>query len=58
MVSAILAEAEYGAEHFDVEVHVLILDSSADHEFADHAETVRSARQVPNVVVWHLDETA
>ena len=58
MVSAILAEAEYAAGHFDVEVHVLILDSSTGHEFAEHADTVRSARQVPNVVVWHLGEMA
>ncbi|MDX3663093.1 DUF6271 family protein [Streptomyces sp. ID05-26A] len=42
-------EASYAAAHFDVEVHLLVLDSSAD--FDAHAQVLRS---VPNV--WHLDE--
>ncbi|MHB6905487.1 DUF6271 family protein [Streptomyces sp. DB-54] len=58
MITAIGAEAAHAAEHFDVEVHLLILDSCADEVFAAHARAVRAARPVPNVVVHHLGEAA
>ena len=50
-LAEVVAEAAYAAQHFDVEVHLLVLDSSAD--FAAHA---RVLSRVPNV--WHLDESA
>jgi hypothetical protein len=54
MVTAIGEEAAYAAEHFDVEVHLLVLDSS--DAFAEHARALRAAREVPRVVVHHLGE--
>ncbi|MGW2160052.1 DUF6271 family protein [Nonomuraea sp. NPDC001699] len=56
MVSALSQEAAHAAEHFDVDVHVLILDSSGREAFAEHARTVRDTRQAPDVTVHHLDE--
>ncbi|MGI5404793.1 DUF6271 family protein [Streptomyces sp. CA-135486] len=53
-IAAIAEEAAYAAEHFDVEVHLLILDSS--DAFKEHAEAVRGTRGVRQVVVHHLDE--
>lgn len=56
-LSAIIEEAAYAVEHFDVEVHLLILDSSGAQDFAAHAEVVDAAPEKPNVLVHHLDET-
>lgn len=50
-LAEVVAEAAYATKHFDVEVHLLVLDSSAD--FAAHARTLSSADNV-----WHLDEAA
>ncbi|QIB41849.1 DUF6271 family protein [Streptomyces aureoverticillatus] len=58
MVSALLQEAEYAARTFDVEVHVLILDSSGPDTFAEHARAARAAHATPRIVVHHLDEDA
>lgn len=55
-ISAISEEAAYAAEHFGVEVHLLILDSSDEPVFAEHAEVVGKTHQAPNVYVHHLDE--
>jgi hypothetical protein len=55
-ISAMTEEAAYAAEHFDVEAHLLILDSSDEHAFAEHAEVVAEAYWAPNVVVHHLGE--
>ncbi|WP_327370421.1 DUF6271 family protein [Streptomyces sp. NBC_01217] len=55
-ISAIGEEADYAAAHFDVEVHLLILDSSDDETFAEHARTVAEERRAPNVIVHHLGE--
>ncbi|MCM2430062.1 DUF6271 family protein [Streptomyces sp. RKAG337] len=49
-------EAAYAAGRFDVEVHLLILDSSDASTFADHAKAVDALPAVPNVIVHHLDE--
>jgi hypothetical protein len=56
-ISAITQEAAYAAGHFDVEVCLLILDSSDEHSFAEHAQVVREAGATPNVSVHHLSET-
>ncbi|WP_406283342.1 DUF6271 family protein [Streptomyces sp. NBC_00209] len=50
-LTEVLAEAAYAEEHFDVEVHLVVLDSSAD--FAAHAQVLRGTERV-----WHLDEAA
>jgi hypothetical protein len=56
-ISAIAQEAAYAAEHFDVEVCLVILDSSDEPSFAEHAQVVREVRGTPNVGVHHLSET-
>jgi hypothetical protein len=55
-ISAVGEEAAYAAEQFDVEVHLLILDSSEESVFAEHAKVVREAPAAPKVVVHHLGE--
>ncbi|MYW00034.1 DUF6271 family protein [Streptomyces sp. SID3343] len=55
-ISAIAAEAAHAAEHFDVEVHLLILDSSDEQARAEHATVVGEIEGTPNVIVHHLDE--
>lgn len=57
-LSALLDEAAYAAREFAVEVHVLVLDSSAEEAHAEHAALLAAARPVPGVVVHHLDERA
>ncbi len=57
-IVALHAEAAYGAAHFEVEVHVLILDSSDAHTHAAHRAVVDTLVPVPHVVVHLLDETA
>ncbi|MER5983007.1 DUF6271 family protein [Streptomyces sp. NPDC001787] len=56
-ISAVGAEAAHAAEHFDVEVHLLILDSSDEHTRAEHAGAVAALPGTANVVVHHLDES-
>lgn len=55
-IEAIGEEAAYAAEHFDTEVHLLILDSSDAPAYAEHADTVRRLPVGPRIVVHHLDE--
>ncbi|MFC8453051.1 DUF6271 family protein [Kitasatospora sp. NPDC057223] len=50
------AEAAYGADRFGVEVHLLILDSSAAPVLAGHRTVVAALPPAPGVVVHHLDE--
>ncbi|WP_377273789.1 DUF6271 family protein [Peterkaempfera sp. SMS 1(5)a] len=50
-LAEVVAEAAYAAKYFDVEVCLLVLDSSAD--FAAHARVLSGAENV-----WHLDEPA
>ncbi|MER6110936.1 DUF6271 family protein [Streptomyces hirsutus] len=57
-ISAVAAEAAYGARRFGVEVHLLILDSSDAPTVSAHARTVAGLPVVPGVVVHHLDEQA
>ncbi|MFB7512126.1 DUF6271 family protein [Streptomyces sp. NPDC056144] len=56
-IRATAAEAAYGARHFDVEVHLVVLDSSDDAVLAEHRATVRALPPEPGIVVHHLDET-
>jgi len=55
-LSAIGEEADYAAKTFDVEVHLLILDSSPEDVFAVHARVIDGSNRAPNVVVHHLGE--
>ena len=57
-VPAIIEEAAYAAEHFDVEVYLLVLDSSDEHSYAEHADAIARAPKAPGVVTVHLDEAA
>ncbi|GAA2997180.1 DUF6271 family protein [Actinokineospora diospyrosa] len=53
-IGAMLAEAAYAVENFDVQVDLLILDSCGEREFAAHAAA--AATTIPGVTVHHLDE--
>ena len=55
-IAAIAAEAQYAADHFDVEVHLLILDSADDRSFAVHAETLDWAVRSERVIGHHIGE--
>lgn len=55
-ISAVHEEAAYAVTHFDVEVHLLVLDSSDEAALAEHARAVRGLPAVAGVVVHHLDE--
>ncbi|MEV7340971.1 DUF6271 family protein [Streptomyces sp. NPDC093544] len=55
-IEAIGEEAAYAAEHFDAEVHLLILDSCEAAAYAEHAETVRRLPASERIVVHHIDE--
>jgi hypothetical protein len=50
-LAEVVAEAAYAEKHFDVDVHLLVLDSSTD--FEAHARALSGADNV-----WHLDEPA
>lgn len=58
MISAIAEEAWYAAEHFDVEVCLLVLDSSDRRSQAAHARVIAAAPRHPRVVTLQLDEAA
>ncbi|MEU9096937.1 DUF6271 family protein [Streptomyces sp. NPDC048361] len=55
-IAAVHEEAAHAVTHFDVEVHLLVLDSSDPASRAEHARTVRELAPVPGIVVHHLDE--
>lgn len=55
-ITAVVGEAVYAAEHFPVEVTLLILDSSDEASRARHATTIAETPLPSNVVVLHLDE--
>lgn len=55
-ITAVAEEAAYAVRHFDVEVHLLILDSCPAPAHAAHAEAVRRIPEDPRIVVHHLDE--
>ncbi|MGY0070341.1 DUF6271 family protein [Streptomyces sp. QTS137] len=57
-IAAVADEAAYAVGEFDVEVHLLVLDSSDASTVAAHARTVAGLPAVPGVVAHHLDERA
>ncbi|PYC72072.1 hypothetical protein C7C46_25855 [Streptomyces tateyamensis] len=57
-IAAIGAEAAWAAAHFEVEVHLLVLDSADPAERAGHAAALAELPPDERVVVHHLDEDA
>ncbi|WP_328471257.1 DUF6271 family protein [Streptomyces sp. NBC_00448] len=57
-ISALHDEAVYAVSHFDVEVHLLVLDSCGPAASEQHAAAVRALPATPGVVAHHLDEAA
>ncbi|HEX4788614.1 MAG TPA: DUF6271 family protein [Actinospica sp.] len=57
-IEALHAEAAYGAANFEVEVHMLVLDSSDARTHEAHRATVDTLAPAPHVVVHLLDEKA
>jgi len=57
-IAALHAEAAYGAANFDVDVQMLILDSSDERTHAEHRAVVDTLPTVPHVAVHLLDEKA
>lgn len=57
-IAAIGAEAQYAADHFDVEVHLLILDRADEQAFAIHAAMLHGMSRSPRVIVHHVGEDA
>lgn len=57
-IAALHTEAAYAAGHFEVEVHVLILDSSDTRAHAAHQALVDTLETVPHVVMHLYDEAA
>ncbi|MBO8187733.1 DUF6271 family protein [Streptomyces spirodelae] len=55
-IAAVGAEADYAADRFDNDVHLLILDSCAPSVYAEHAEAVRHLPRSPRLTVHHVDE--
>jgi hypothetical protein len=55
-ISALHDEAVHAVAHFDVEVHLLILDSCGAAVFGQHAAAVRALPAVPGIVTHHLGE--
>ena len=37
---------------------LLVLDSSTEQHFAEHAEVIDAFRETPNLIALHLDESA
>ncbi|RPK65588.1 hypothetical protein EES43_07650 [Streptomyces sp. ADI96-02] len=56
-IAAVGGEAAWGAREFGVEVHLLVLDSSAAPVLAEHRAAVAALPPSPGVVVHHLDES-
>ncbi|MBR7829105.1 hypothetical protein KDK95_22550 [Actinospica sp. MGRD01-02] len=57
-IAGLYDEAAYAAREFGVEVHMVVLDSSAPPVRARHRATVDGLPPTPNVVVSLLDEDA
>lgn len=57
-ISTLHDEAVYAVSHFDVEVHLLVLDSCGPAVSEQHAAAVRALPATPGVVAHHLDEAA
>ncbi|WP_409062363.1 DUF6271 family protein [Streptomyces sp. SYP-A7185] len=57
-IADVAREAAYGARAFDVEVHVLVLDSAPPAARHEHRQVIENLAPARDVVVHHLDEAA
>ncbi|OWA12113.1 hypothetical protein B9W62_08785 [Streptomyces sp. CS113] len=57
-VAALGEEAAYAADHFDIDVHLLVLDSCPPVDRAAHAAALRRLPAHPRITAHHLDEAA
>ncbi|MGV9279281.1 DUF6271 family protein [Streptomyces sp. NPDC003730] len=57
-VTALGAEAAYAADHFDIDVHLVVLDSCPPPDRAAHADALRRLPAHPRITAHHLDENA
>ncbi|MEV0014374.1 DUF6271 family protein [Streptomyces tendae] len=57
-VTALGEEAAYAADHFDIDVHLLVLDSCPPADRAAHAAALRHLPAHPRITAHHLDEAA
>ncbi|MGV9896825.1 DUF6271 family protein, partial [Streptomyces tendae] len=57
-VMALGEEAAYAADHFDIDVHLLVLDSCPPADRAAHAAALRHLPAHPRITAHHLDEAA
>ncbi|WP_330239247.1 DUF6271 family protein [Streptomyces sp. NBC_00525] len=55
-IAALVREAAYAVDHFDVEVHLLVLDTCSPPQYAEHAEVLRTQPAHPRIVTHHLSE--
>ncbi|MEU9076009.1 DUF6271 family protein [Kitasatospora sp. NPDC004745] len=55
-IAALAEEAAHAVEHFDAEVHLLVLDTAGPAGFAENAGAVGALAATPGVVVHHLGE--
>ncbi|MFJ9034299.1 DUF6271 family protein [Streptomyces sp. NPDC102274] len=56
-ITALGREAVYAADRFDVEVHLLVLDSCDTSVHAEHAETIRALPEHSRLTTHHLSES-
>ncbi|MFD5559812.1 DUF6271 family protein [Kitasatospora griseola] len=57
-IADLTEEAAYAVETFGVEVHLLVLDTTEDAEFAKNADAVAALTPAPGVFVHHLGNEA
>ncbi|NEB60124.1 hypothetical protein G3I61_10335 [Streptomyces diastaticus] len=57
-ITALGEEAAYAADHFDIDVHLLVLDSCPAEDRAAHAGALRRLPDHPRITAHHLDEAA
>ncbi|MFI5733253.1 DUF6271 family protein [Kribbella sp. NPDC051587] len=58
MLRELADEAAYAVSNFDVEITLLILDSSSPADFGEHVRVLAELPLAPGVDVVHLDEAA
>ncbi|MCC8450728.1 DUF6271 family protein [Streptomyces rochei] len=57
-IASLGEEAAHAVAHFDIDVHLLVLDSCPPPERAAHAEALRRLPAHPRITPHHLDEAA
>ncbi|MFK4797279.1 DUF6271 family protein [Streptomyces sp. MPA0124] len=57
-ITALGEEAAYAAGHFDIDVHLLVLDSCPPEDRAAHTDALRRLPDHPRITAHHLDEAA